>query len=208
MEEMVVFAEYRRGKGKSSTRKLRQEGNIPAILYGQDIEAVPVQLVLKDWERLYRHMKKNAILKMRLKKDDVIEEKPVMLKKIQRKIVKDEILHIDFLQVSMERKIEVEIPIHLVGTAKGLIDDGIVEQHLLTMMVECLPGQIPEKVDVDITNLGIGDSVHVNEVSLPGIRLLDQPDVAIVTVIPPPIVEEEPVEEIEEIKEEVEKMEE
>jgi large subunit ribosomal protein L25 len=138
-----------------------------------------------------------------------------MLKDLQKAVLSDAVLHIDFLQVSMERAVQVEVPIHLVGAPVGVAKGGVIEQHLRTIMVESLPGQIPEKIDVDISALDIGDSVHVNEISLPGIKLLAPPDVAVVGVTPPqaeekaaevaaPVTEEEaaaPAEEKEEKKE-------
>lgn len=196
MEEILVKAERRKGRGKSLARKLRKEGKIPAILYGKDTEPLSITVYLKEWERLSRHRRRNMILKMELQNNGDVESRPVMVKDIQREFLSDNVLHIDFLQVSMERTVQVEIPIHLVGQAKGVIDSGIIEQHLRTIMVECLPAQIPEKIDVDVSDLGIGDSFHVHQISIPGIKLLEGLDVAIVTVIPPaaeekPVVEEE-----------------
>jgi large subunit ribosomal protein L25 len=126
-----------------------------------------------------------------------------MIKNIQAGFLGDDVNHIDFLQVSMERTIEIEIPIHLTGTAKGVIDNGIIEQHLRSIKVECLPTQIPEQIEIDVTNLDIGDSIHVSDISLPGVKLLEHMDVAVVTLIHPE-AEEKPVavEEIEAEKKE------
>ncbi len=207
MEELLIKAEARKGKGKSIAKKIRRQGGIPAVLYGKDIESMPITISLREWERLRKRLKRNTILKMELPEAGNVVSRPVMVKNIQRTIIGDNICHIDFLQVSMERKIEVEIPIYLVGEAKGLVDNGIIEQHLRTIMVECLPSQIPEKVDIDITNLGIGDSFHVHEITIPGVKLLENADVAVVTIIPPTAEEKAVTEEtvVEEKKEEKEK---
>jgi large subunit ribosomal protein L25 len=206
MEEILIKAETRSEKGKSVAKKIRRQGGIPAILYGKDIESIPITISLKDWEKLRKRLKRNAILKMELPGSVETGTRPVMVKNIQRTLIGDSINHIDFLQVSMERKVEVEIPISLIGEAKGLINGGIIEQHLRTVMAECLPSQIPEKVDVDITDLDIGDSVHVHEISIEGVKLLENPGVAIVTIIPPTAAEEKAVAEetviVEEKKEE------
>jgi large subunit ribosomal protein L25 len=185
MEEILIKADTRTGKGKSLAKKIRKEGGIPAILYGKDIKSLPITISLKEWEKLRKQLKRNTILTMKLPESAGAADRPVMVKNVQRTVIGNTICHIDFLQVSMERKLEVEIPIFLTGTAIGLKDNGIVEQHLRAVMAECLPFQIPEKVDVDITNLGIGDSVHVHEISIPGVKLLENPDVAIVTIIHP-----------------------
>ncbi len=185
MEEILIKAKSRTGKGKSLAKKIRKEGGIPAILYGRGMESLPIIISAREWGKLHKQLKRNAIITMQLPDDSGAENRPVMVKNIQRTVISDNICHIDFLQVSMERKIEVEIPIYLTGTAIGFKDNGIAEQHLRTIMVECLPFKIPEKVDVDITNLGIGDSVHVHEISIPGVKLLENQDVAIVTIIHP-----------------------
>jgi len=185
MEEILIKAKSRTGKGKSLAKKIRKEGGIPAILYGRGMESLPIIISAREWGKLHKQLKRNAIITMQLPDDSGAENRPVMVKNIQRTVISDNICHIDFLQVSMERKIEVEIPIHLTGTAIGFKDNGIAEQHLRTIMVECLPFKIPEKVDVDITNLGIGDSVHVHEISIPGVKMLENQDVAIVTIIHP-----------------------
>jgi large subunit ribosomal protein L25 len=205
MEEILIKAETRTGKGKSAVKKIRRQGGIPAVLYGKDVESIPLTISLKDWEKLRKRLKRNAILKMELPGSAETGARPVMVKNVQRAVIGDRINHIDFLQVSMERKVEVEIPIYLTGEAKGLVNGGIIEQHLRTVMAECLPSQIPEKVDIDITNLDIGDSVHVHEISIEGVKLLENPGVAIVTLIPPTSGEEKAVTEetvVEEKKEE------
>jgi large subunit ribosomal protein L25 len=206
MEEILIKAETRVGKGKSAVKKIRRQGGIPAVLYGKDVESIPLTISLKDWEKLRKRLKRNTILKMELPGSVGTGTRPVMVKNIQRTVIGDSINHIDFLQVSMERKVEVEIPIYLTGEAKGLVNGGIIEQHLRTVMAECLPSQIPEKVDIDITDLDIGDSVHVHEISIEGVKLLENPGVAIVTVIPPTAAEEKAVTEetviVEEKKEE------
>ena len=206
MEEILIKAETRAGKGKSAVKKIRREGGIPAVLYGKDVESIPLTISLKDWEKLRKRLKRNTILKMELPGSVDTGTRPVMVKNIQRTVIGDSINHIDFLQVSMERKVEVEIPIYLTGEAKGLVNGGIIEQHLRTVMAECLPSQIPEKVDIDITDLDIGDSVHVHEISIEGVKLLENPGVAVVTIIPPTAAEEKAVTEetviVEEKKEE------
>jgi len=209
MEEIQIKAEARKFKGKSAVKNIRRNGGIPAVLYGKDTESIPITIALKEWEIVKKNLKRNAILKMELNNNNKIEVKPVMIKNIQRGFLKQDIIHIDFLQVSMKRKIEVEIPIQLIGEAKGVINNGIIELHLRTIMMECLPSQIPEKVEIDISKLDIGDSIHVKEISLPGVRLLENPDVAVVTIIPPTseekAVTEEPVEPEEKEEKEKEK---
>jgi large subunit ribosomal protein L25 len=182
MEQLLIKAEGRTDKGKSIARKLRKEGKIPAVLYGRGLDPLSIAISAREWSVLGRHVKRNAILDMELTVAGKAEHRPVMIKEVQREFVGDKVLHIDFLQVSMTRMIEVEVPIHLIGEAKGVEKDGIVEQHLRSIKVECLPTQIPEVLEIDVTDLDIGDSFHVSQVSLPGVKVLEGADVVIVTV--------------------------
>jgi large subunit ribosomal protein L25 len=182
MEEVRIKADEREGRGKGPARRLRMDGSIPAVLYGKDVEPVSLYVSAKDWRLLEAHTRSNAVIRMELKKGDTIQERPVMVKSVQKAPLDHRILHIDFLQVSMERVVQVEVPVHFVGNPEGVIKGGVVEQHLRSVMVESLPGQIPEKIDIDISNLDIGDSIHIREISIPGVKLLDAPDVAIVGV--------------------------
>lgn len=185
MEEIRIKAETRTERGKGPARKLRRQGTIPAILYGRDVQPVALTISSKDWRRLETHARSNAVIKMELTEGGSAQERPVMIKNVQKGPVDQKVLHVDFLQISMERAVQVEVPIHLVGTAAGVVNGGVVEQHLRTVMIESLPGQIPERIDVDISALEIGDSIHVREISMPGVKLLDPPEVAVVGITPP-----------------------
>jgi large subunit ribosomal protein L25 len=185
MEEIRIKAETRSGRGKGPARRMRREGGIPAILYGRDVEPVALSISSKDWRLLEAHMRSNAVIRMDLNDNEKVQERPVMIKHVARRPVDHSVLHIDFLQVSMERVVQVEVPIHLVGNPVGVVNGGVVEQHLRAAMIESLPGQIPERIDVDISGLDIGDAIHINQISIPGVKLLDPPDVAVVGVTPP-----------------------
>jgi len=185
MEEIRISAETRKERGKGPARKLRGKGTIPAVLYGRDVEPVALSISSKDWRMLETKARMNAVIKMEVRDGASRQERPVMIKDVQKEPVANTVLHVDFLQISMERAVQVEVPIHLVGQPVGFVKGGVVEQHLRTAMIESLPGQIPEKIDVDISNLDIGDSIHIHEISIPGIKLLDPPDVAVVGLTPP-----------------------
>ncbi len=140
---------------------MRRAGGIPAILYGRDVEPVALSISSKDWRLLEAHMRSNAVIRMEFTDNEKVQERPVMIKNIRKRPVDHSVVHIDFLQVSMERVVQVEVPIHLVGNPVGVVNGGVVEQHLRAVMIESLPGQIPERIDVDISNLDIGDSIHI-----------------------------------------------
>jgi large subunit ribosomal protein L25 len=185
MEEIRIKAETRRDRGKGPARRLRMQGTIPGVLYGRDVEPVALSISARDWRTLEAGARSNAVIRMELSDKDNVQERPVMIKSVQKGPVDQRVLHIDFLQVSMERAVQVEVPVHLTGNPVGVVKGGVVEQHLRSVMIESLPGQIPERIDIDISNLDIGDSIHINEISLPGVKLLDHPDVAVVGVTPP-----------------------
>jgi len=189
MEELRIKAETRRDRGKGPARRARSQGAIPGILYGRDVEPVALSVSARDWRLLEAHGRSNAVIRMELNDNSKMEERPVMIKNVQKAPVDHTVLHIDFLQVSMERVVQVEVPVHLVGNPVGVVNGGVVEQHLRSVMIESLPGQIPERIDIDISSLDIGDSIHINEISLPGVKLLDHPDVAVVGVTPPELEE-------------------
>jgi large subunit ribosomal protein L25 len=189
MEELRIKAETRRDRGKGPARRARRQGEIPGILYGRDVTPVALTISARDWRLLEAHGRSNAVIRMELNDNSAIQERPVMIKNVQKAPVDHAVLHIDFLQVSMERVVQVEVPVHLVGNPVGVVNGGVVEQHLRSVMIESLPGQIPERIDIDISNLDIGDSIHVNEISVPGVKLLDHPDVAVVGVTPPELEE-------------------
>ncbi len=192
MEQILIRADKRDMKGKSVTRKLRKDGKIPAVVYGRGLEAVPITILSRDWEKLGKQTRRNVIFNMELHSDKDVENRPVMVKEVQKGSLGKKVLHIDFFQVSMERMIEIEVPIRLTGKSKGEINGGIVETHLRSVRVECLPTQIPEEITIDISGLEIGDSFHVNEIAISGVKLLEGANVAILTIIPP-AVEEKPV---------------
>ncbi len=206
MEQVLIRADKRVLTGKNVARKIRGAGSIPAVLYGGNVEPVSITISAKDWEKITRRMKRNVILDMEIHGGEVVESRPVMVKEIQRNGLGTRIMHIDFYNVSMEKTVEVEVPIHLSGKAKGEVLGGIIDVHLRSMKVECLPGQIPEEIVIDMSELDIGDSVHVSDISLPGVKLVEHGDVAILSVIPPAVEEKKAgVEEAAEVLETKEK---
>lgn len=187
MEQVLIKADKRNSKGKGVVRKLRAAGRIPGVLYGTHVEPVSITVSARDWENITRHMKRNVIFDMEISDGAAIDKRPVMVKEVQRDGLGVNVLHIDFFQVSMEETVEVEVPIHLKGKAKGEVLGGIIDVHLRSIRVECLPSQIPEELTLDITELDIGDSIHVSDLSLPGVKLVEHGDIAILSIIPPTV---------------------
>ncbi|MGD2123709.1 MAG: 50S ribosomal protein L25 [Gemmatimonadota bacterium] len=201
-------AQPRAETGKEAVRKLRAEGRIPAVIYGKDMEAMGLSLDLQETEYLFQRISvENTIL------DLVIEgeKEPVqtLIREIQSHPHKPGLLHVDFLRIQKGVAVEVDIPVSLEGIPVGVREaGGILEQLINELRVKCIPSKIPEVLSVDVTGLGVGDSLHVYDIDFgEGVDLLVDPERTICSVQIPKVVvveEEVPEEELEEGVEEVE----
>lgn len=194
-QEILVKAETRDESGSGAVKSLRKEGILPGIVYGSGKEAQMVQLNEHDFEQLLRHHAgESLIIDLTIGKD---ETKKVLLKDVQHHPVSGRILHVDFHEISMTEKLVVEIPVELTGEPEGVTQQGGVLEHLIREIeIECLPADIPELVEVDVSALMIGDSLSVEDINIDRskITILTAPDVAVAAVAAPR-VEEEPAEE-------------
>jgi large subunit ribosomal protein L25 len=182
---------------------------IPAVFYGPEVDPVHLSLEYRDLEKLIRTgAGENVIIDLAIETGESTYSHRAMLKEIQMDPVKQTVLHVDLYEISMDKKIEVEVPITLTGTAKGVSEEGgILQQVSRTLEISCLPDNIPDAFELDVTDLNIGDSLHVSDLKIPSdIEVLVEDELTIATVVPPTKVEEiEPeVPEEEEEGEEVE----
>jgi len=190
MEFVDLKVERRTGTGKSVARKLRQGGRIPAIVYGEG-EPIPVAADPKSLLKALRtEAGENVILNLTIVDTEEVTRK-AMVKGVQVDPVTGIVLHADFLAISMERPIEVEVPVELVGVARGVKEEGgIVEQILRELKVKCLPRAIPDGIQLDISTLNIGDVIHVKDLAIPvGVELLTDREQVVVTVAAAPVEE-------------------
>ncbi len=211
MAQITINAKIRDKKGKEAARKIRRNKEVPAVFYGPDTEPI---LLTVGYSQLQTISKKalyeNLMCELVIDSNGSSQKKMAMVKDIQTDPIKDRILHVDFYEISMDKEITVDVPIHLLNTPVGVSKGGILEQTLREITISCLPGNLVESLDVDVSSLDIGDSIHIGDIKIPeGIKILDRPDTAIATVVAPTKVEEEAVsEEVEEeeapIKEETE----
>lgn len=185
----TISAQTREGRGKGAARTSRREGRIPGVLYGHGEESVPLSVDAGELQKLVHTISvENTILDLDLGGGEPYK---VLIRELQRHPFRDEFVHIDFFHVAMDEKIQVEVPIVLLGTPTGVKNKGgILDHQLRELEVFCLPGSIPEKVEIDVSHLDIGDSIHVNEIQLPDVEVLTELDRAVVAVLAPTVVEE------------------
>ncbi len=195
MEIHPLKAQTRTSTGKGTARSLRRDGRIPAVLYGSDIESVSLSLSIKDIEQLLKKINyAQALLNLDVE-GEASNEKTVMIKEIQTAPLSQNFLHIDLYEVDMKRKLTVTIPVVTTGIAKGVEAGGILQIIRRELDVNCLPTAIPEQITIDITDLDVGDSVHVSELELEGdVEIPFEANFTILTVVVPKVVEEEEVE--------------
>src|SRR3989442_3884877 len=183
MAEIVVNAKDRTGRGKNAARRLRRQGFVPGVVYGGNGDNIAVSVDPKALQRVLRsEAGRNAILKLDITGKGATN---AILKSWQVDPIKDSFLHADFYRIAMDVAIRVTVPIHVVGEARGVkVDGGILELILRAISVECLPGDIPERIDVDVSDLGINQSLRVSDMQFPAkVKVLEAPDQVVVHVV-------------------------
>jgi len=189
METVDLTCEKRAVRPKGLVNRLRREGRIPGILYGNLSAATPVTVAA-----LELHAKVSAAARQRLIRlkspSAELDGKHVILKEVQRAPVKGDILHVDFLEVDLNKALRVQVPLKFTGRPVGAIDGGILQPLEREVLVECLPLEIPESVEVDVTPLGIHEVLHVSALKFTGnVRPIFDTDFPVVTVLPPTVAE-------------------
>ena len=186
MEQRLV-ASSRADAGKGVARKLRAAGSVPGVLYGHDTAPVQIAVDARDLSRVL-HTSAGANVLVDLVVDG--KEHLAMPREVQRDRIHDLFLHVDFLAVSRTEKVTVTVPIRLIGTAVGVKEGGILDHHLWEVSVSCLPGDVPEHVDADVSELGIGDHISVSDLGAPsGVTILTHADETVASVVVPAAVE-------------------
>ena len=202
MERMELEAKLRKERGKGPSRRLRQEGSIPAILYGMGKENLPLEIRARELEGIISKGGESLVFDLKVFRDGGEEKRPVIIRETQYHPVRGDILHIDLYEISLRKKLSTKVPLLVKGEAAGVKEGGILEHRLRELEVECLPTEIPKNIPVDVSSLGIGDSIHVRELMVKeGVKILTDGESVVLSVIPPTVEE---VAEVEEVKEEVE----
>jgi len=169
------------------TKKLRREGTLPAVLYGHDgSESVALKLSNYEAEALLRHATVNKSV-ITVNVPDMPWSGKVILREVQKHPWKNRIHHLSFFSIASQKEIEVSMPIHFVGEAVGVAEQGGTLDMVMTeIQLKCPPDAIPQSLDVDISELSIGDALHVNEIKLPkGSSVSVEPSLLVVSVLAP-----------------------
>jgi large subunit ribosomal protein L25 len=189
METVDLVCEKREVRPKGLVNRLRREGRIPGILYGNLSAATPVAVAAHELNSRVSAVTRQRLIRLKSASAE-IDGKHVILKQVQRTAVKGDILHVDLLEVDLNKALRVNVPLKFTGRPAGAIDGGILQPLEREVLVECLPLEIPESVEVDVSPLGIHEVLHVSALQFTGnVRPIFDSDYPVVTVLPPTIAE-------------------
>jgi large subunit ribosomal protein L25 len=174
MAEVTLEVQDRNDAGKGVARKLRAQGQIPAVVYGGHRDPAKITVDRKAISELIHKSEHGVRSIFLLKMAGTEQQRHAMIKDIQMDPISRKMKHIDFVRVMMDEKIKTTVPIHIVGVAQGVKEGGILDWHIREVRVECFPNQIPDKIDIDVTSLNTHDFRSIKDLVLPeGIRVLD-----------------------------------
>jgi large subunit ribosomal protein L25 len=199
MEQITLSARIRTEKGKGAARKIRRDKQIPAIFYGPGQEPVMLAVEESDLQGILRQSAgENAILGLQIESDKGSETRTVMLKEVQTDPIQDRVFHADFYEISMDKELTIDIPIHLVNTPVGVAEGGILQQVKREVSVSGLPGKLVDFLEADVSELAIGESLHLSAIEIPEGITFNEEGTLTIAVVAAPTVVEEPEEEVEE----------
>jgi len=176
--------------GKGGARKARAAGQIPGVLYGHGETPIPLSIGGVEFHTALRnHKGGNAVVNLAVEGG----EYTALLRDVQYDPISHDIMHLDFQHISLTEMVEVKVPVHLTGIATGVKDGGgILEAIVRDVEVRCLPTAIPPSIEVDVSALNIGESIHVSDLSVADVEIMSDPEGTIATVVPPTVVAETP----------------
>jgi large subunit ribosomal protein L25 len=195
METIEIKVEPRDAGQKGKAKRLRHGGKIPGIFYGPKTAPVPFQLDSHEFRARISGSEGSHLIRM-ASQADVFANKVALVKDIQFHPISGAVQHVDLYEVNLSAKITVEVPLHFVGKAAGVVRGGILQPIAREVEVECLPLDIPKYIDVDVSGLDIGHSMHISDLVIPaGVSAIYETDFPVVSVVPP-TVEKAPVAEV------------
>ena len=198
MEVTDLAAQVRKEQKKGPARRLRQKGFVPAIFYGRSAENILLTVKNDELVKLYKDKKNHAFIKLIINDGDSKKiEKLSLIKELQVQPLTGRFYHADFYEVDIKRKLIIDVSLRFIGKAIGVENGGELQHIKREVKVSCLPLDLPDHIDVDVTNLKIGDSIKIRDLKVAeGITMLDRPDASIASVAVIKVVKvEEPVKE-------------
>jgi large subunit ribosomal protein L25 len=201
LELIDLKTNIRKTTGNGPARRLRRSGQIPAVLYGPETESILLSVNALEFEKVLKKSISGQVLLNLIIQNGETFTRSAMVRELQTHPVSRDFLHIDFFEIAMDRKIRVKVPVEIIGKSKGVEAGGILQIVRRELEMLCLPLRVPESIEVDISDLDIGDSIHIGAIAQESdIEVLEEDHFTIVTVVSPTIEEVE--EEIEELEEE------
>lgn len=195
MEKVILKAEIREEFGKEVGSRMRKAGMVPAVVYKKGTKALPLKVDTRElFHVLHTSAGENVIIALNIISKDKgqMKDKTVIIKEIQYDPLKGYVLHLDFHEISLTDKINVNVAIETKGEPEGVrADGGILDHPIKELNIECFPAEIPERIDVHVEALKIGDTIRVKDLDIPaGITVLNDPEQTVCSVVPPKIEEE------------------
>ncbi|MDR2922706.1 MAG: 50S ribosomal protein L25 [Treponema sp.] len=179
MGKVVLSAKNRQESGSAASRRIRRGGRIPAVLYGRTGNAIPLDLDALEFVRGTKNISESTIVKVEVDGKSY----DAFVKDTQRNIIDGNLLHVDFYEVESGVVLRAKVSLHITGNPIGVREGGILEKPLHEVEVECLPKDLPERIEVDVSNLNVNQSLHVRDIPLgEGVRLVSAPDQVVALV--------------------------
>jgi large subunit ribosomal protein L25 len=189
LETLEIQVDARDSGSKHSARRLRRSGKIPGILYGPKTQPVPLEIDTKEFSSRVADLEGSHLVRLK-SASSALADKVALVKEVQYHPITGEVVHTDLYEVDLTAKIQVHVPLHFVGKAEGVVRGGILQPIVREIQVECLPLDIPEFFNVEVSSLDIGDSVHIEDLPMPaGVSAIYESNLALVTVVPPTVEE-------------------
>lgn len=186
MEKIALTAQVREKAGKGVARSLRRNEKVPAVLYSHG-KSMPISMGNKDIKKILNtEGGEHALISLKLEGAKDGGDRMALIKDYQMDPVNGALIHIDLMEVAMNEKVKIPVAVHIVGNSIGVKEGGIFQYGLRQLEVECLPNQIPDSIEVDITALKVNESLHVRDIKVPtGVRILTEADATVATIQPP-----------------------
>jgi large subunit ribosomal protein L25 len=183
MDAVTLAAASRTKAGKGAARSLRREGKVPAVIYGHGRDPLALAVDQPAVARLLEVIGGETVL-IDVAIDGAAPVKAIVREVQRNPVRRQDVIHLDLYAVVADEPIVVDVPVHIVGTAEGVRNQGgVLDHHLHRLTIKCLPGDIPEHVEIDVTALSVGQAIHVGDITVPKAELQHEGDVSIVSVL-------------------------